>query len=498
MAPGPIVAYLNSPSETIMNMKPVARVVVVALLLLSTACAVNPATGEREFSLVSESSEIAMGREADQSVSQSLGLVDDAALQQYVDDLGQRMAATSERPDLPWSFKVVDDPVVNAFALPGGFIYVTRGILAHFESESELAGVLGHEIGHVTARHSVSQMSRQQLQQIGLGVGMILSEDVRQYGGLLAAGLGLMNLRYSRGDETESDELGVRYMSRTGYDVESLVGVFQMLASVSGGGEGRVPEWQLTHPYPENREAHIREVIAASTEIPVDGRVGRDAFLDRLQGMVFGPNPREGYFQEARFLHPDLAFELTFPEGWKTVNQRSAVAGISPAEDAIMVLELVPDAEDPVAALRAFLAQEGMQGGRIRQAQTNGVPWARANFVATSDQGETGGVAEFLRHRDRLYRILGYGAGAQWSSYAGTVEASMGTFRTVTDRAVLGVQPWRLEVVTLPRDMTMAQFNGRYPSAVSLEELARLNRRVADEIVPAGSRLKRVVGDPLP
>ena len=168
-----------------MNPKHFARSVLVAAVLWSVACAVNPATGEREFSLVSESSEIAMGRDADQGVTQSLGLVDDPALQSYVDGIGQRMAASSERPGLPWSFKVVDDPVVNAFALPGGFIYITRGILAHFESEAELAGVLGHEIGHVTARHSVSQMSRQQLQQIGLGVGMILSEDVRQYGGLL-------------------------------------------------------------------------------------------------------------------------------------------------------------------------------------------------------------------------------------------------------------------------------------------------------------------------
>ena len=180
---------------------------------------------------------------------------------------------------------------MNAFAIPGGFIYVTRGILANFDSEAELAGVLGHEIGHVTARHSVSQMSRQQLQTIGLGVGMVFSETVREYGGLASAGLQFMNLSYSRGDESQSDELGLRYITRVGYDANAMIGVFQMLAQVGGGGEGRIPEWQLTHPYPENREATTRERIAAQG-IASGGTVARDAYLDRIDGLVYGEDPR--------------------------------------------------------------------------------------------------------------------------------------------------------------------------------------------------------------
>ena len=225
-----------------------SRIKLLGALAVLAACAVNPATGEREFSLVSEGQEIELGRQADPEVAAQFGIVDDAGLQSYVSGIGMRIARDSERPNLPWSFKVVDDPIVNAFALPGGFIYVSRGILAHFDSEAELAGVLGHEVGHVTARHSASQMSRQQLQQIGLGVGMIFSETVREYGQLAMVGLQLMNLKYSRGDESESDELGLEYIGRQGYDPEAMIGVFQMLASVSGSGDGRVPEWQLTHP----------------------------------------------------------------------------------------------------------------------------------------------------------------------------------------------------------------------------------------------------------
>jgi len=431
-------------------------------------------------------------------VQRSLGLVDDPELQRYVSDIGKRLAATSERPDLPWSFEVVDDPVVNAFALPGGFIYVTRGILAYFESEAELAGVLGHEIGHVTARHSVSQMSRQQLQQIGLGVGMVLSEDVRNYADVLSAGLGLMNLRYSRGDETQSDELGVRYMSRAHYDPEALLGVFEMLASVSGGEGGRVPEWQLTHPYPENREAHIQEVMREN-DVQPGGTVARDALLDRIDGIVYGENPREGYFKDNLFLHPDLAFQLRFPSGWKTVNQRSAVGAVSPQEDAIVVLEPADSASDPQAALRAFLAQDGVQGGTPRSVGMHGIPSYRATFNAKTSQGSgLRGEVVFFSYRGAVWRMLGYASPARWSAYQSEVSASLGSFQQVTDRSVLDVQPRRLELVRTSDRMTLVEFHRRYPSAVPLEEIARLNRMGVDDVIPSGTRVKRVVGDPLP
>lgn len=469
----------------------------LAALSLVVACAVNPATGQRELSLIGQGREIEMGREADADVTSSLGLVDDPDLQAYVAELGGKLAAVSERPELPWSFKVVDDPVVNAFALPGGFIYVTRGILANFESEAELVAVLGHEIGHVTARHSVSQMSRQQLQQIGLGVGMIFSENVRKFGDVAAAGLGLLNLSYSRGDETQSDELGVRYMTRAGYDAHSMVGVFQMLASVSGGEGGRVPQWQLTHPYPENRESHIREVIAAAG-VPADGRVSRDALLDQIDGLVYGEDPRQGYFKGSRFVHPDMAFELRFPEGWKTQNQRSAVVAVNAAEDAMVVLSVVEGADEPVVALRTFLTQEGVRGGRIREEVVYDNPRARAPFAATTSDGELQGEIMFVRHGGTVFRILAVAAGGKWDGYAAAGAQTLSSFAPLTDAAILAVRPARIEVVRVPRAMSVEDFNDAYPSAVSLDEVVRLNRLARGATIAAGTRVKRVVGTPLP
>ena len=186
---------------------------------LAAACATNPATGKSEISLVSESQEIAMGNETVVSVHATIGTYPDSNLQRYVRGIGTRLAGVAERPALPWHFEVVDDPTVNAFAAPGGKIFVTRGILPFLGSEAELSGVLGHEIGHVTARHTARQITRQQLAGIGLIAGSILSSTVASAAGGLQQGLGVLFLSYRRADDSQADGLGFRYMLRTKYDI---------------------------------------------------------------------------------------------------------------------------------------------------------------------------------------------------------------------------------------------------------------------------------------
>src|SRR5437879_7467023 len=175
----------------------------LALALIGSlfGCARNPVTGKRQIVLVSESEEIAMGQQSDPQVRQEYGVADKQTLQDYVSAMGRKLVAVSHRPNLEWHFTVVDSPVVNAFAIPGGYVYLTRGILAYLGNEAELAGVMGHEIGHVTARHSVRQMTREQLAQIGLGVGSVLSPTFGQFGNLAESSLGVLFLRYSRDNE---------------------------------------------------------------------------------------------------------------------------------------------------------------------------------------------------------------------------------------------------------------------------------------------------------
>src|SRR2546426_10236506 len=277
-------------------------------------CAVNPATGSRQLMLISESQEIAMGRDYDKQVAASIGLDPDSGLQRYMQQFGARLAATSERPNLPWSFRVVDDPVVNAFALPGGYIYVTRGILAHLNSEAELAGVVGHEIGHVTARHSVSQLSKQQLAQLGLAVGTIASPAFERYAGIASQALGVLFLKYSRDAESQADDLGLRYLRRGHYDPREMPHVFEMLDRVSQAqGGGRVPQWLATHPNPENRRGRIEQEIAAGPQSFAGTAVNREPYLQRLDGLGVGSNPREGDFKGSQFFHPQPRFPMTFP-----------------------------------------------------------------------------------------------------------------------------------------------------------------------------------------
>jgi len=466
------------------------------MVLIVAACAVNPATGRREFMLVTESQEIQMGLDADPQITASYGLVDDPELQEYVMNLGLSLAEVSERPQLPWSFKVVDDPIVNAFALPGGFIYVTRGILAHFDSEAELAGVLGHEVGHVTARHGASQMSRQQIQQVGVGLGMVVSEGFRRYGGIAVAGLQIMNLSYSRADESQSDRLGLRYISRVGYDADAMIGVFQMLAAAGGGGAGRLPEWQSSHPYPENREADMRAVIA-ETGVSRDGLINRDVYLDMIEGIVYGQDPRQGYFEGERFFHPDLAFELTFPTGWQTINQKTIVAAVSPDEDAVVMLAVVDDGVDPDAELRDFLRGDGLTGGSISTSESGGVTIARADFTAVSQDGTLEGEVAFMRYGNLTYRLLGYSTPAQWGAHARTVGRTITSFAPVTDRSVLDVQPQRLAITRLSEAMSLNSFIQRFPQPVSIDDLTRLNGVTSGEVLSAGTRIKTIVGSPV-
>ena len=475
----------------------IGSTLLTSALLTATGCAVNPATGQRQFMLISESEEIEMGREADGPITESLGLYESEALQATVSDLGNEMASRSERPALPWSFKLVDDPMVNAFALPGGFIFITRGIMAALNSEAELAGVIGHEIGHVTARHSASQMSSQQLQQIGLGVGSILSSDVASVAGVLSAGLGLLNMRYSRGDESQSDELGVRYMSRAGYDPNALVGVFQTLA-LAGGGGGSVPEWASTHPDPVNREEDIREIIAASGQDFSEYTRRGDEYLRSLDGMTFGQDPREGFFEEETFFHPEMAFALDFPQGWTTVNQKSQVGAVAADETALVVLTVEAGETDAERALSTFLRQDDVRGIDSRRVSVNGRTGWEASFSADGEGGEFQGAVLFVEHGGSLFRLLGYASASQWGSRRSTVLQSIESFRPVSDPDVLGVEPARIEIVRLPSRMTLQQFIDQYPSTVDDERIAMINRRALDESVAGGTLLKRVLGGRLP
>lgn len=461
-------------------------------------CARNPATGARELMLISEGQEVAIGRENDPQIVAQMGLVPDSGLQRYVSALGMSLARASERPNLPWTFRVLDDPVVNAFALPGGFIYVTRGIMEHLNSEAELVAVLGHEVGHVTARHSAAQMSKAQLANLGLVAGMIIEPGFAQYAQTASQGLGLLFLRFGRDDERQADDLGLRYMRRTGYDARQMPQVFTLLARVSAASPGgRVPTWLSSHPDPEDRRGRIERALGAVPAESLGRTVNRPAYLQQVNGLVYGANPRDGFFRGTEFNHPDLAFRITFPAGWTTTNQRQYVAAMSPQQDGALQLAIETKAATPEAAARAFFSQQGLLGTPA-PTRISGFPAQSGEFAVQTQSGVIAGFAAFVAYGGAVYRIMGYAPGPRWSQHGPTVVRTIDSFQRLTDPVMLRVQPQHVMVVTLSRAMTLTEFAATYPGPVPLAELARLNNVDEGARFAAGDRLKRVVGDPLP
>jgi predicted Zn-dependent protease len=468
----------------------------VIVLLVCAACARNPVTGKRQLALVSERQEVELGQQARKEIIAALGLYPDPALQAYVDEVGQKLARSSERPTLPWSFEVLDDAAINAFALPGGPVFITRGLLTHLNSEAELAAVLGHEVGHITARHAVNLISKQQLAQVGLGVGtLLLPERLRGLGQVAGAGAGLLFLRYGRDAERQSDALAWDYALRHGYDVREMRDVFTTLARASEeSGAGRVPQWLATHPEPAARVQAIEQRLREEPPPPPEQLTeGTGPLMARLQGVTFGADPRQGFFRGSAFLHPGLAFQVSFPPGWEAVNGAQAVTAVSPRQDAVVQLALVPG-QTPEAAAQRFFSQRGVQRGQTAVGTLNSLPMVAAYFSAQVEEGIVAGLVGFVSHGGQTFQLIGYTAAQALPAHDAAFRAALGSFAPLTDPAALAVQPARLEVVTLAEALTVAAAHQRFPSTVTLETVALLNGVQPDTVLPAAATFKRVTG----
>lgn len=472
-----------------------AALALCALFLLS-GCPRNPATGERQLILVSEEQEIRMGRQGAAQVNQTMGLYGEGTVGGYLSGIALEMAGDTERPDLPWTFGVADISGVNAFALPGGFIYVTRDILAHFDSEAELAAVIGHEIGHVTARHSVEQMSRQQLVQFGIGLGSVLSEDVAQFSDILGLGMGVLFLKYSRDDERQADRLGLRYMLQQRYDPEEAVDVFRMLQRHTEGSDGGVPTWLSTHPSPANRIEEMRARIDTLSSERLEGtRVGRARFLRRIEGLPFGRDPRDGFFRNDVLIHPEREIRLSFPAGWDRERLPLAANAASPDRDAAVRVFLGDTASMQDAADRFFAAQ-GVERIEARETTLDGFPAVVGEFRARTGAGEiVRGRIAFVDGGERTFRLLGFAPAGAFTRHEATFRRFISSLERLTDREDLAVEPLRLQLVTVDRRTTIDDLLARRGSPLSAEDLALLNAVEANEPIAAGRTIKWVVGE---
>ena len=474
----------------------ISRSVAVAGALACVAgaggCATNPVTGQRQLSLVSEAQEIEMGRSQVPQVQQTMGFVADAALQNYVSAIAMQMAKASERPNLPWEFHVVDDAMINAFAAPGGFIFVTRGMLVHMNSEAELAGVLGHEIAHVTAKHSVAQMSTGLGAQLGVLAAAILtkSNTVAQGAGAIAT---IFTLKYGRDQESQADQLGHRYSLQQRYDVREMPNTFrtlQRVSAASGGGSGG-PSFLSTHPDPGDRIAKTQawaDTVTNTRGLIVD----RDEYLTRINGLLYGPDPAEGYFENGRFLHPPLQFQFDSPQGWLTANSKAAVTLGEPNGRAQIQLSGAQQAS-PDAAMQAFAQQQGVQMGGSQRVTLGGSPGVIADFTAASQDGQQlRGQVLYVQHSGSVFQFLGITTAQGWGSYGGIISGVLRSFRSTAANQVFQ-RARGIRVVTLSGNTSIASLAGQSGGAITAQQLAIMNGVETNATLPSGRRVKTVV-----
>jgi len=475
------------------------RTLPLFLIVVATAiaCVTNPATGQRQFNILSEGDEVALGKQSDAQIRQEMGVYADQPLQDYVNRVGQAMAKTSHRPQLPWTFAVVDASAINAFALPGGYIYLTRGILPFLRDEAEMANVIGHEIAHVTAMHGATAYSRQQGIGLGLGIGRIFAPENRQGLFSIAEGaFGLLFLKHGRDAELEADRLGVGYAANSGWNPSGMAGMLSTLGRLSeaSGSSRGVPNFLSTHPLPEDRVAQVQSVADAA-RTATSTRVNADNFARRIDGLVFGDSREQGIVRGRDFLHPILRMALQFPAGWQISNGAQQVVAQPEGDQPMAVMmEIVDDGgRSPAQAGRARMAQAELTERAGESTTINGLPAFVGVFSGgTGNEAIVARVA-FISHAGRLYQVAGVAAENAFSQADPTFRQVIGSFRGMTAAEADRVQPARVDFHTVRTGDTWASLAKTSGGAVTASALAIMNGADPSSTPKAGMRVRVVI-----
>jgi predicted Zn-dependent protease len=460
---------------------------------------VNPATGRREIILMSPEREAAMGREAAQQVASEIGLVEDRALASYVAAIGHQLAARSPRQDVAYAFHVVSMPEANAFALPGGYIYVSRGLLALTNSEDELANVMAHEVAHVAARHSAQRETR------ALGTGLLatlgviaagalggggVSQAAAQVGQLAAAGL---IASYSRDQEREADQIGQRLAATAGYDPSAMAEFLSSLEREATMQLGKAPRPSFFDSHPSTPErssaaAGLARTLVRGPATPIAATRGQ--FLGHLEGLLLGPDPREGVFQDSVFLHPELEFRVQLPSEWTLQNARQAVRAVAPQGSALIELTGAGVGDDPRAAAERDLAQQGISIVEAGAVRIESLRAYRARAFAAMQQGSMGLDLTWVAHGGAIYRVAGMTPETTFSRYSELFRRTALSFRPLTTDERTRLRERRLRLEAARDGESLEQLSARTANAWSVAQTAVMNGLVESARLRAGQLIK--------
>lgn len=472
--------------------------ILLITISLLVGCARNPVTGKRQVVLMSEREEIAMGQQADPQIIAQFGLYPDTALQNFMARKGEQIVAISHRSNLDFHFRLLNSEVVNAFAVPGGYVYLTRGIMAYLNSEADFAGVLSHEIGHVAHRHSVEQHRNQILSQVGILAGVIIAPELGRFLETASAGVQLLLLKNSRDAERESDELGVEYSTKIGYDAREMAKFFRTLERQREGTEAaELPEFLSTHPNPGDRYTRVNELAAewqAKLKL-TNPAVNRNNYLRLIEGIIVGEDPKEGYRQGNMFYHPVLKFQFPIPAGWNYQNTPTAVQMAPQDGRALLMLTLAPG-NSLNSATDSVIIKYRLTTVERANITVNGIP---AVYLLADQMPQQNGqptlrtLSYIIHHNGTFYHFVGVSTITDFNNYANAFNTTLQGFRTVTDPAVLNKKADRIRLATVGTSTTLAQFLRQHNVPdTRLDEYAILNGMYLTDTLAPGTLVKLI------
>jgi predicted Zn-dependent protease len=478
-----------------------------AVIVFACAYSTNPITGKNEAYAYSWQQEIGIGRDADKGIVQQYGIYDDAAVSEYVERIGNEVLKHSHLRregskqvflDTEFHFRVLDSPVVNAFALPGGYIYVTRGLLAHIENEAQLAVVLGHEIGHVAGRHSSERALGSRLGQLGLLGGAILGEAVFDIPAqeLMRIGGEAMQyvfLSYGRDDEREADKLGVEYAAIAGYSTAEASLFFQSLARIQSSHGASLPEWQSTHPDPGERSVRMIQLADQwSQKGYTMNVVARDALYQAIDGIVVGDDPRLGFTDGVYFYLPAMNVQFPVPRGWHVANEPTQVQVVEPTKQAsALILRTLDGGKTLAAASREF---QGGQGVTVISNEARRIgPFAAYTIVAdiAQQQGTARLRRTYIDVDGTTFDFVGISSPDGFAEQDTEFRKAHFGFGRLTDPDMSDLDPARIAVFeTVRQSPFQALVSGELPHGVTLNALAIMNQTTLEEMIPSGRKVK--------
>ena len=439
------------------------------------------------------------GAKPDPQVIAQFGLYNDPKLQAYITQQGKRMTTISDRPG-DYGFTIVDSPVINAFATPDGHVYFTRGIMAYFNDEAQFTGVLGHELGHITAQHGKKQQRNSTLASIGMLLGQIAAPRVMQsVGGVVQQGVGLWMLKYSRGDENEADALGVRYSTKVGYDASHMANFFQTLERTEQQSGSSTPTFLSTHPNSADRYQRVKQ-LAAQAQQSLGKKtllVNRDGYLRSLEGLAYGEDPRQGFVEGGVFYHPELKLRFPIPAGWKSQNSPEQFQMAEPNGRALLAFTGVAGSSLEEGA-QALAKQLGVTPGSAQRLTVSGLPALvfEGDQQASQDQQSTPAHVRSYVIQDgkSMFAFVGLAAAGNFNTYAPLFDRTAQSYQRLTEASKLNRKTERVRIKQAKTATTLtAALTANGVPAKRLTEEAILNGMQLSDRLPAGTLFK-VIG----